>query len=245
MNARLERPLPHGRHPARAIVRACAALLAASCASTSTIAEHHVAGHLAGAAPAARPPVPFKVQVVRLGLAPEVVRDWPDLRDKRLGFGLSNRIVEALYDSGWFRFLEEREAVVERIVDQWDKAINRDDLYRPKHFEGLEVPDFLVYGEIFEFSTGREEHVTGLRGESHGTTRLGLQLRFASVATGEFIPASAVGEALSDEDVRTLFSHSKADFAESAIGQATQSALDQAVPQLLKRIERSGLEPSP
>ncbi len=245
MSTRVWIDLGRRAHPARALALGCAALLAASCASTSTIAEHHVAGHLGGQGSLAAPPVPFKVQVVRLGLAPEVVRDWPDLRDKRLGFGLSNRIVDALYDSGWFRFLEEREAVVERIVDQWDKVINRDDLYRPKQLEGLEVPDFLVYGEIFEFSTGREEHVTGLSGESRATTRLGIQLRFASVATSEFIPASAVGEALSDEDVRTLFTHSRANFSESAIGQATQAALDQAVPQLLRRIERSGLRPAP
>ncbi len=229
----------------RRALLALGALLAGGCATTSTVAEHHVQGHLGGGAPLARPGTPFKVQVVRLGLSPEVLREWPDLRDKRLGFGLSNRIVEALYDSGWFRFLEEKDAVVERIVDQWDKAINRDDLYRPKHFEGLEVPDFLVYGEIFEFATGREERAAGISGESHGITRLGIQLRFASVATGEFIPASAVGEAVADDDVRTLFSHSKRDFAQSAIGQATQSALDQAVPQLLRRIESSGLRPSP
>lgn len=230
----------------RRLLIALGALLASGCAATSTVAAHHVEGHLGGGGgPLARPATPFKVQVVRLGLAPEVLREWPDLRDKRLGFGLSNRIVEALFDSGWFQFLEEKDAVVERIVDQWDKAINRDDLYQPKHFEGLAVPDFLVYGEIFEFASGREERAVGLSGESHGITRLGIQLRFASVATGEFIPASAVGEAVADEDVRTLFSHSKRDFAESAIGQATQAALDQAVPQLLRRIERSGLRPSP
>lgn len=229
----------------RCALLALGALLAGGCAATSTTAEHHVEGHLGGATGVTRPSTPFTVQVVRLGLTPEVLAEWPDLRDKRLGFGLSNRIVEALYDSGWFRFLEEKDAVVERIVDQWDKAINRDDLYQPKHFEGLEVPDFLVYGEIFEFATGREERAAGLSGESHGITRLGIQLRFASVASAEFIPASAVGEAVADEDVRTLFSHSKRDFAQSAIGQATQSALDQAVPQLLKRIARSGLRPSP
>ena len=208
----------------------------AGCATTSVQRGHRHAG---GAAALPPPPAkPYSIQVVQLGLSENVIRQWPDLRDKKIGFGLSNRIVEGLYDTGWFRFLEEKDEIVTRIVEQWDKVINRDDLYRPKELDTLETPDFLVYGEIYEFSVGSEESVVGIAGSASKVTRIGIQLRFAEVASGEFVPASGLGEEWVEEDVRVLFIQTKRDFSSSAIGRATDMAVDQAVAKLLPRIAR-------
>ena len=37
---------------------------------------------------------------------------YPELADKRVGWGLSNRIVEGFYDTRRFEFVEEKEAIL-------------------------------------------------------------------------------------------------------------------------------------
>ena len=45
---------------------------------------------------------------------------YPELADKRVGWDLSNRIVEGFYDTRRFEVVEEKEANLKRMLDQWN-----------------------------------------------------------------------------------------------------------------------------
>ena len=61
-----------------------------------------------------------KVQIVRFGISADVLQKYPELAEKRIGWGLCNRLVEAFYGSGRFQYLEEKEGILKRILKQWE-----------------------------------------------------------------------------------------------------------------------------
>src|SRR5215472_12270655 len=61
-----------------------------------------------------------RVQVVQIRIPAEDLKGYPELAEKRVGFGLSNILLETLYDTNRFTFLEEKEQVLKRLVDLWE-----------------------------------------------------------------------------------------------------------------------------
>ena len=61
-----------------------------------------------------------RVQVIEIKIPAEDIRRYPELAEKRVGFGLSNILVETLYDTNRFTFLEEKEQVLKRLVELWE-----------------------------------------------------------------------------------------------------------------------------
>lgn len=43
---------------------------------------------------------------------------FPILRDHRIGFGVSNRLTDILFDVNRFEFIEEKQEIAERLVQQ-------------------------------------------------------------------------------------------------------------------------------
>lgn len=58
-----------------------------------------------------------KVQVVQISIPTDDIKRYPELAEKRVGFGLSNILVETLFDTGRFTFLEEKEQILKRLVE--------------------------------------------------------------------------------------------------------------------------------
>jgi hypothetical protein len=186
------------------------------------------------------------IQVVQINIPAEDVRRYPELAEKRVGFGLSNILVETLFDTGRFSFLEEKEQVLKRLVELWE--LTEDGiLVKPRATAdtALQAPEFLVYAEVFDFVACSPLERLDARGKNLScVTSVGVQVRIARTATGEYIPGSTDPLSPQGKYVHTvelpLFARAGTPFDQSAVGKATLKATRYAVLQALQRFDRAG-----
>lgn len=180
-----------------------------------------------------------RVQIVRFGIPDDIVKKYPELARKRIGFGLSNRLIEGFYDCGRFEFVEEKRTMLEHILEQW--KLSQSGIYaeeEPIPIGGLKAPQFLIYAEVYDFSVSYSEVVRGVAVQKTNTTIIGIQIRMVDVATGKYIPASGVGEARST--AASVWANPKLKFDQSTVGIASQRAVDAAIRKLLARLNARG-----
>lgn len=183
--------------------------------------------------PAPAPPLaaaePVPVAVLPLGLTEATSRRYPQLAERNVGLGVHNMLVDHLYDTGLFRFVEEKPEVVADLVDrQWvasTGAVASETAVRHGRLLGAR---YVLYGEIYDFAL-RE------LGSAAAETRVAVQVRLVDVETSEYIPASGTAELLREGTV--LGSESEIAFARSTVGRATDQALADAVETLMERFE--------
>jgi curli biogenesis system outer membrane secretion channel CsgG len=203
-----------------ALAAAALGSIAAGCATTTHDRGPAEAtwrrGGAAPAAAAAGSTEPVAVYVASFGLAPSVAADHPELTSAQVGLGVSNRIADALYDTGRFRFLEEKAEVAARIAGllargaagaeagesagetpagetaaEGAPAEAGDD-----ETAALAAPPearWLLYGEVVAVEVERRESVAGVVGRSEVETRVGVQIRLVDRETRRFVPATATG----------------------------------------------------
>jgi curli biogenesis system outer membrane secretion channel CsgG len=186
-----------------------------------------------------------KIQVVQIAIPAEDIKHYPELGEKRVGFGLSNILVETLFDSGRFTFLEEKEHILKRLVELWEMSEDGILVKNPVAAEtGLQAPEFLVYAQVFDFAACSPVEKIGLSKSLTCVTSVGVQVRVGNTATGEYIPGSS--DPLSAEGkyahtVQTsLFGNARTAFDQSAVGKATLKATRYAVLKALQRFDRAG-----
>lgn len=180
-----------------------------------------------------------RVQVIRFGIPEEIAQKYSELGDKRVGWGLCHRIVDAFYETGRFEYLEDKEAILKRMVDQWKlstSGIYAEETVVPVGH--LKAPQYLIYAEVFDFGVGRKEQIVGLDKVATYTTRIGVQIRMLDVETGEYIPGSGMGESAT-VDARGIWSMTREDFDQTTVGEASRRAVNAAVLQLLQRLPKS------
>jgi curli biogenesis system outer membrane secretion channel CsgG len=188
-----------------------------------------------------------RVQVVQINIPADDIRRYPELAEKRVGFGLSNILVETLYDTNRFTFLEEKEQVLKRLVELWELTQDGILVKNPTAPEtALQAPDFLVYAEIFDFVACSPVEKIGLTGKNLTcVTSVGVQVRIGSTATGEYIPGSTDPMSPEGKYIHTvnisLFGGAGRAFDQSAIGKATLKATRYAVLKALQRFQSAGL----
>lgn len=176
-----------------------------------------------------------RIQVVRFGIPADVAQKYPELAEKKVGFGLCNRIVESLWDTGRFEFIEDKSEILDRMVQQWEmSAAGLVAEETAVEAGNLKAPEYLVYAEVYEFSINRSEKVAGLKVKGAIKTLFGIQIRMVDVTTGQFYPASAIGEADSQES--GAWATVDLEFDESSVGKASQDAVSKALVKLFKRL---------
>jgi hypothetical protein len=178
-----------------------------------------------------------RVQVIRFGIPKEVVDKYPELADKRVGWGLCNRIVDALYTTGRFEYIEEKEAMLEKMVEQW--KLSQAGIYTSEtaiEAGNLKAPEYLIYAEVFDFAVSKAEKAVGMKKEDKLITRIGVQIRMVNVKSGTYIPASGNGEATSTQS-GSIWAQNRSEFDQSTVGVASQNAVNAAVQQLLQRFD--------
>jgi hypothetical protein len=186
-----------------------------------------------------------KVQVVQINIPLDDIKRYPELAEKRVGFGLSNILVETLFDTGRFSFLEEKAQVLRRLVELWELSEDGILVKSPVAPDtALEAPELLLYAEVFDFAPCSPVERIGLTGKSLTcVTSVGVQVRIANTATGEYIPGST--DPLSNESqyIHTvhlsLFGDSRLAFDQSAVGKASLKATRHAVLKALQRFDRA------
>jgi len=179
--------------------------------------------------------VPRRVQIVRFEIPSDIVSRYPELAEKRVGFGLYNRLIDEFSESGRFSFIEEKDEMIGRVVAQWELSdsglVSEETAIKSG---GVDAPEYLAYAEIFEFSVGTDEKIAGIRSEKATRTVIGVQIRLVDVGSGTYIPASGLAEAVSRSE--GVWAPSLP-FDQTTVGVATRKAVRSAVLSLTAKIK--------
>lgn len=217
------------------------AFLVSSCASNVTV-ENYEAGYEESKSiydveynTGERTPI----QLANLSVTGDIIKQYPELGDKRVGLGLTNRILENFEETGFFRYTEEKDEIINSMIDKWELSDAGLGAENTELKTGsIVLPKYFVYSELYDFSVTREEQVDRFNTKIVNTTRVGFQIRLVSVENGEYIIASGIGEATQTGE--GFLASPEMDFAQSTMGIATQRSLETATVNLIKRAQRRG-----
>ena len=179
------------------------------------------------------------IQLANLSVTGDIIKQYPELGDKRVGLGLTNRILENFEETGFFRYTEEKDEIINSMIDKWELSDAGLGAENTELKTGsIVLPKYFVYAELYEFSVETEEQVERFNTSIANTTRVGFQIRLVSVENGEYIIASGLGEATQKGE--GFLANPDMDFAQSTVGISTQKALETATVNLIKRAQRRG-----
>jgi len=179
------------------------------------------------------------VQLAKLNVNTELWDFFPELRDKRVGLGVSNRIVENFEVTGRFKYAEEKDAIVNQMLDAWETDLNGLSNGETKlTMEGVALPKYIVYAEIYDFAISYGEEYDKGKVQKTNSTIMGIQIKMVDVNTSQYIVAS--GQGTSTQIGEGMFRNPNMGFDQSTVGIATQRALEVATVNLVKRMEAYG-----
>jgi len=157
------------------------------------------------------------VAVLPLGLSARAAKAYPQLLAKDVGLGIHNRVVEALYDTNRFRFVEEKPEIIKDVLNrQWLSAAGMVDQATAVEMGKLLGASKVIYGEVYDFAQGGEKIGAGGTAKDFNT-RMGVQVRCVDAETLEYIPGSGVGKG-------------------ADVGEASDQAIRKAVDGLIRRL---------
>jgi curli biogenesis system outer membrane secretion channel CsgG len=183
------------------------------------------------------------IQLLKIGFNDELYEMYPELKQKRVGLGVTNIVIEFLEYTGRFTFTEEKEEIKQRMIAQ-DKASDKGVSSNKIEVKGnVVLAKYFVYIEVYDFSVS-EDDVVKLNGVSTitQTTQLGLQIKFVNAETGEVIVGSGLGEASTVKTESILGDISDdVKFNQSTIGTSTKKALETAASRIITRLIAKGV----
>ena len=188
--------------------------------------------------------VRIPVQILKIGINEELYEFYPELKDKRVGLGVTNIVLEYLEMTNRFVFTEEKEEIKQRMIAQ-DKASDKGISSNKIEVKGnVILANFFVYVEIYDFSVSEDE-IVKIDGKSTTTqtTRLGMQVKFVDAQTGEVNVGSGLGEARTVKMVSILDDAGEdgVKFNQSTIGTSTKKALETATSRIVSRMIKKGI----
>ena len=188
--------------------------------------------------------IKIPIQILKIGINSELYEMYPELKDKRVGLGVTNIVLEYLEYTNRFVFTEDKLEIKERMVQQFKAS---DKGFTENKIDGrgkIKLAKYLVYIEVYDFSVSDDE-VVKINGESKTTqiTRLGLQIKFVDAETGEIIMGSGLGEANTIKTVSILdgVDDSEIKFNQSHIGITTKKSLETASSRIVSRMIKKGI----
>jgi hypothetical protein len=184
------------------------------------------------------------IQLLKIGFTEELYESYPELKDKRVGLGVTNIVLEYLEYTNRFIFTEDKLEIKERMIQQFKAS---DKGFTENKVDGrgkIKLAKYFVYIEVYDFSVSEDE-VVKLAGESKTTqtTRLGLQVKFVDAETGQVIVGSGLGEATTIKTASILDGIDDTDikFNQSTIGTSTKKALETASSRIISRMITKGI----
>jgi hypothetical protein len=138
--------------------------------------------------------IQIPVQLLKIGINEELYEMYPELKDKRVGLGVTNIVIEFLEMTGRFVFTEDKKEIKERMINQFKAS---DKGFTENKIDGrgkVKLAKYFVYIEIYDFSVSEDE-VLKINGKATTTqtTRLGMQVKFVDAESGEVIVGSGFG----------------------------------------------------
>lgn len=187
---------------------------------------------------------PVPVALLNIGVTEDVLNQYPELRDNRVGLGLTNITVAFLDETFRFEFVETRDEIKNRMVTQY-KASQKGFTSNEINIMGkITLAKYFIYVEVYDYSVSEDETVNLKDGVKNKlVTRLGLQVRAVDAETGLYMTGSGLGKATTTREL-TLTNLDNLDeikFNSSSIGVSTRKALETAVAKIVKRMLRKGI----
>jgi hypothetical protein len=183
------------------------------------------------------------IELLKIGINAELYELYPELKDKRVGLGVTNIVIEYLEMTGRFVFTEEKEDIKQRMIAQ-DKASDKGVSSNKIEVKGnVVLAKYFVYIEVYDFSVSEDE-VVKVNGEQKTTqtTRLGLQIKFVDAETSEVLVGSGLGEASTIKTESILDGvEDGVKFNQSTIGITTKKALETASSRVVTRMIKKGI----
>ena len=188
--------------------------------------------------------IQIPIQLLKIGINSELYELYPELKDKRVGLGVTNIVIEYLEYTGRFIFTEEKEDIKQRMIAQ-DKASDKGVSSNKIDVKGnVVLAKYFVYIEVYDFSVSEDE-VVKVNGQSKTTqtTRLGLQIKFVDAETSEVLVGSGLGESSTIQTISILdgIDDDGVKFNQSTIGISTKKALETASSRVVTRMIKKGI----
>lgn len=158
------------------------------------------------------------VAVLPLGLSAQAAKNYPHLLAKDVGLGIHNQVIEVLFNTSRFRFVEEKPEIIKDVMDrQWMSSAGMVDQGTAVQLGKMLGAQKVIYGEVYDFAQGGERLV-GFKTVKDFHTRMGIQVRIVDVETLEYIPGSGTGHG-------------------GDVGRASTQAISKAVSSLIRRMD--------
>ena len=184
------------------------------------------------------------IQILKCGIGEEVYEMYPELKEKRVGLGVANIVLEYLDNLNRFEFTEEKTEIKNRMVRQFQASQSGISENKLDGRGKIKLAHFFVEVEVYDYSVSEDETINLKNGvKDNLITRLGLQVRFTNAETGAIIAASGLGEAKTIREL-TLLSDANIDpikFNQSTISISTKKALDIACANILDKMIKKGV----
>jgi hypothetical protein len=182
------------------------------------------------------------IQVLQIGINESLYEMYPELKDKRVGLGVANIVLEYLEMTERFKFTEDKSEIKNKMIAQ-DKASAKGISQNEIKVKGnVILAKYFVYIEVYDFSVSEDEQVKMKDGsKTTQTTRLGLQVRFVDAETGEIITGSGLGEASTVKTSSLLDGIDDVKFNQSTIGISTKKALETASSRVISKLIKKGV----
>ena len=182
---------------------------------------------------------PVPVAILSIGVSAEVLSQYPELGDYRVGLGLSNITVAFMEETFRFEFVETKDEIKNRMVNQY-KASAKGLLTEKYELKGNIVgAKYFGYIEIYDFSISEDETINLKDGVKNTlVTRLGLQVRLVDAQSGLYMTGSGLGKSTTTREMTLLNNENLEEvaFNQSSIGTSTKKALNTAVYKIVKRM---------
>jgi len=187
------------------------------------------------------------IQILKIGINEELFEMYPELKDKRVGLGVTNIVLEYLEYTNRFEFTEDKLEIKEKMIAQF-KASNKG--FTENKIDGkgkIKLARYFVYIEVYDFSVAENELFDIQKGKSYSridqTTTLGLQVRFVDAQSGEIIVGSGLGEAVTVKESTMLGDIDEIKFNQSTIGITTKKSLETASSRIVSKLIKKGVFP--
>ena len=182
------------------------------------------------------------IQVLKIGINEELYEMYPELKDKRVGLGVANIVLEFLESTDRFKFTEDKNDIKQKMIAQ-DKASDKGISSNKIEVKGnIILAKYFVYIEVYDFSVSEDEQIKMKDGsKTTQITRLGLQVRFVDAETGEIYTGSGLGEASTIKTASLLDGLDDIKFNQSTIGTSTKKALETASSRVITKLIKKGV----
>jgi hypothetical protein len=184
----------------------------------------------------------YPIQILKIGINEELYEMYPELKDKRVGLGVANMVLEFLDMTNRFVFTEDKLEIKERMITQFKASAKG---FTENVIDGkgkIKLAKYFVYVEVYDFSVSEDEivKINGVA-KTTQTTRLGLQVRFVDSETGELFTGSGLGEASTIKTASILDDVTDIKFNQSTIGITTKKALETGSSRIISKMIKKGL----